>query len=118
MGETETIWDNLNPDFQKSFTLDFIFEMRQEFRIEVRDMDNKEGTKWDYLGAVEFEMGKLIGAKNNQLILQLSDKGKNTGTVVIRSEKVARNNDILTLYLKCTDIQGFGACSAKKPFIV
>ena len=26
IGETEIVWDNLNPDFAKSFAIDFIFE--------------------------------------------------------------------------------------------
>lgn len=80
-------------------------------------MDNKEGTKWESLGSAEFEMGKLIGAKNNQIIMDLMEKGKKMGSVVVRSEKVARKNDVFTLNFSCSGVKGFGFCSSKKPFI-
>ena len=39
--KTEIIWDNLNPDFSKSFVLDYIFEVTQTFKIEVVDIDDE-----------------------------------------------------------------------------
>lgn len=40
LGRTETIDDNSNPNFQKSFIIDYSFQTRQEFQIEVRDDDD------------------------------------------------------------------------------
>jgi hypothetical protein len=50
VGETEIVWDNLNPDFHKSFVVDFIFERRQIFKVSVVDVDNQAGTKFESLG--------------------------------------------------------------------
>ena len=33
IGRTETVMDNLNPNFRKSFLLDYIFETKQEIRF-------------------------------------------------------------------------------------
>lgn len=117
IGETETIWDNLNPDFQKSFIVDFIFEKKQTFKVEARDLDNESGKTWDALGSVEFQMGKLIGAKGSMLILELKHKRKNMGKLIIRAEKVSRKNDILTFDFFLSGLSGFGICSSEKPFI-
>ena len=38
--KTEIIWDDLNPDFAKSFILDYIFEVQQTFKVEVVDVSN------------------------------------------------------------------------------
>lgn len=37
-GRTETIWDNLNPEFAKHFIMEYHFEMQQKLRFEVYDI--------------------------------------------------------------------------------
>lgn len=69
--KTEQIQDNLNPDFTKSLLVDFIFETHQFFKIECRDIDNNSGSDYDELGCCEFELGHLMGCRNNMLILDL-----------------------------------------------
>ena len=83
-----------------------------------RDLDNEAGTSWDELGETTFEMGKLIGSANSMLILPLMYRGKKMGNLIVRAEKVARKNDILTLNFGCRDMTGFGFCSSPKPFLV
>ena len=39
VGRTETIWNNLNPDFVNSFHLDYYFEEIQPLKFEVYDND-------------------------------------------------------------------------------
>ena len=51
MGRTETIQNNLNPNFTKSFVIDFLFESRQDIRFDVFDDDGK-GNDDDYIGYV------------------------------------------------------------------
>ena len=109
--------DNANPDFQKSFVQDFIFEKRQFFKVEARDIDSRNNGNYDALGSVQFEMGKLIGSVNNMLILDLKKNGAKMGSLIVRAEKVARKNDIFTLNFNCRNVTGFGLCSSLKPFI-
>ena len=39
-GRTEIMWDNLNPDFERKFQLDYHFELHQELRFSVYDIDS------------------------------------------------------------------------------
>ena len=71
---TELISDNLNPDFTRSLVVDFIFEMHQFFKIECRDVDNDSGTSYDPLGTCEFELGELMGSRNNMVLMDLMCK--------------------------------------------
>jgi hypothetical protein len=118
IGDTETIQNNLNPDFSKSFQVDFIFERRQEFKISVVDVDDASGKSFDPLGSTTFEMGQLIGSSNNTLILQLIENGVNQGSVIVRSEKVANlNNDILNMQFSLANVPKPGLCSSGKFFL-
>lgn len=61
VGRTETINDNLNPNFKKTFLIDYVFEVVQPIRFEVRDDD---GNASELIGSVETTVGTLFGAKN------------------------------------------------------
>ena len=102
----------------KSFIVDFIFEKKQLFKVVARDLDQAAGTSWDDLGETTFEMGKLIGSANSMLILELKHNGKKMGNLIVRAEKVARKNDILTMNWKLSGLTGFGFCGGQKPFIM
>jgi hypothetical protein len=117
---TEKIFDNLNPDFAKSIVLDYIFEIDQQFKVECIDDDGNG--KFDFIGEATFELGELMGSKNNLLILPLiHDKKtmKKGGKLIVRSEEVSQNNESVTFHLKCSglDYQSFWG-SAGTPFMV
>ena len=87
IGQTETVKDNLNPNFAKSIMVEFIFEVKQNIRFEVWDYDSP--TSAEFLGAADSQVGAIVGAKNNSLILDLHNKsGKPCGKIIIRVEKV------------------------------
>jgi hypothetical protein len=62
-------------------------------------------------------MGRLIGSNNGMLIEPLLEKGKNMGNVIIRSEKVASNNDILYMDYRMNEVNTGGFCSSGKVFV-
>jgi|JI61114C2RNA_FD_contig_101_49470_length_1327_multi_2_in_0_out_0_3 Ca2+-dependent lipid-binding protein len=78
--------NDLNPNFAKSFVVDYIFETRQELRFEVYDEDDKKND--DLIGIVDVTLGALAGAKNQASILTLLNKGKDMGKLIVRCEKV------------------------------
>ena len=117
VGKTEVIKDNLNPDFTKSFILDFVFETKQPLKVEVIDIDNESGTKFEFVGEAEFTLGELVGSVKGGLMKDLLDKGKKGGKVLMRAEKVSRSNDLLTLRFNVSDIGSYGMCSGKVSFI-
>ena len=84
IGRTETIDNNLNPNFVKSFTLDYIFEVKQELFFEVFDYD--DGKNDDFIGSVRTTLGAIAGAKNQTCFLNLegNKKNKNPGKLIVR----------------------------------
>ena len=82
VGETEEIKDNLNPDFKTTIKVDYIFESKQVIKFTVFDEDGKG--KEEHLGTVVTEVGKLVGAKDQVTTLDLDDKGKPGGKIIIR----------------------------------
>lgn len=116
LGETETIWNNLNPDFATSFKVEFIFEKKQYFKIEARDLDNKAGTKWDSLGQAEFELGKVIASVESTLEVELTHEknGKKMGVLVVKAEKANMGSSQFHLDLKIGGIQN-GCSIFEKP---
>ncbi|OUM60202.1 hypothetical protein PIROE2DRAFT_21121 [Piromyces sp. E2] len=68
IGSTETIMDNANPEFAKSFVFDYYFECIQNLRIIIMDMDEKcvNMEDNDYIGYVDLSIGDMItSAKEN-----------------------------------------------------
>jgi hypothetical protein len=57
VGRTETINNDLNPNFKKYFMAEYIFEMKQECRFEVWDDD---GGSADLIGYAETTIGKIM----------------------------------------------------------
>jgi Ca2+-dependent lipid-binding protein len=94
LGRTETVPNNLNPNFTKTFTLDYIFESRQDIKFDVFDDDSK-GDNDDYLGTVETTVGALMGARGQTSILDLKNPSKSNepaGKLVVRCEKLIDSN--------------------------
>ena len=54
--------NNLNPDFQTSFTVAYYFEREQKFKFEFQDVDNTSGSSYDHIGEIVVSMGQLMGA--------------------------------------------------------
>jgi hypothetical protein len=55
-------------------------------------------------------MGTLIGSSKNTLILELIEKSKTMGSLIVRSEKVDTNNDIMTFTFGLKGVQAGGFC--------
>ena len=93
LGKTETKNNNLNPDFTKSFPVDYVFESRQDIRFDVFD-DDGNGDQDDFIGYVETTVGALMGARSQTSILDLkNDKSQvQNGKLVIRCEKLTDSN--------------------------
>lgn len=81
VGRTETVSNNLNPTFSRSFTIDYIFESKQDIMFEVLDDD---GGNDDHIGTVATTVGALMGSKNQTSILEIHSKGKSQGKLIVR----------------------------------
>lgn len=83
----------MNPNFQKTFVIDFIFEQAQPIKFEVVDVDGKNS--FDLIGNYETTVGKLMGSKNQTMIGDLKNKsGKFGGKLVLRAERVSQSQNL------------------------
>jgi hypothetical protein len=56
------IKDNLNPDFEKSFIIEYYFERHQYIKFEVQDGNNASGNA-ELIGIIETTVGTIVGSK-------------------------------------------------------
>ena len=66
LGRTEVVWDNLNPEFEKKFVLEFDFAVHQILRFTMYDVDNERRnlTCHDFLGQVCISLGEIVAAQS------------------------------------------------------
>jgi hypothetical protein len=60
-GRTENVKNSLDPDFAKSFSVDYMFEEVQNVKVAVYDIDNSTAnlSDDDFLGQVECTLGQV-----------------------------------------------------------
>lgn len=113
---TETIQDNLNPNFVKSFIYDYIFEIQQHVKFEVWDYDSP--TSSDFIGEAQTTIGKIVGSKNQTLILDLKDnKQKYGGKIILRADKINQCNDSIYMGIQVKNIVNSRWFSKGNPFL-
>ena len=91
IGVSEKVGDTLNPDFSTNFKVFYHFEFKTYFEVEIWDVDNN--SKDDFLGKAKFELGEVIGNRQEALKISLLDKkGKKTKSIVlVKFEKVYKS---------------------------
>ncbi len=100
IGETETIKNNLNPEFKNSVRVEYYFSDYQEVKICVVDDDNQKSnnSNGDSLGIVETTMAELV--KTNEHKFPLNKKGE----LYVRIEPIGNNRDIHRFVLAAKDL--------------
>ncbi|WAR26495.1 CPNE8-like protein [Mya arenaria] len=88
-GRTETIQDNLNPDFVKKFVINYFFEESQKLKFELYDVDSKSAklSDHDFLGRMECTLGEVVAA-GGDFQRPLIGQGKNCGKIICRAEEL------------------------------
>ncbi|XP_074549331.1 copine-3-like isoform X2 [Halichoeres trimaculatus] len=94
IGRTEKIKNCLNPQFSKTFVIDYYFEMVQKLRFELYDIDSENSSLHDadFLGELECTLGQIVSSKKLTRPLAMKDKrpaGK--GTITICAEERTDN---------------------------
>lgn len=92
VGSTERQNNNLNPDFQRSFTIKFCFERKQPIKFEVID-DDGNGS-FDMIGSTETTLGTIMGTKGQTFLaeLQVPNKKGSRGKIVVRADSIKDSN--------------------------
>lgn len=113
IGQTEVIWDCLNPDFVKNFIIDYHFEEQKYLFFKVFDanIENGREVKGLQLGEVECTLGEVVGAKGQQVIksLRLPGEKRSTGNIIVRVEEVNTiNNDEVQIIFRAKNLPNMG----------
>ena len=94
IGRTETVWDNLNPEFSRKITLTYMFEQRQQLRFELYDIDSDSTdlSKHDFLGRLDVTLGEIVATSSFQHFVRPLSDGPKQGiqaTIKILAEEVS-----------------------------
>ncbi|OMJ84958.1 hypothetical protein SteCoe_13867 [Stentor coeruleus] len=115
IGQTEVIWDNLNPDFIKNFILDYYFEEQKYLLFKVFDanIENGREVKGLQIGEVECTLAEIVGAKGQQIIktLHLLGERRSTGNIILRVEEASSiNNDEVSITFSAKNLEDQSCC--------
>lgn len=97
VGRTETIKNDPNPFFKTAIDMPFIFEEHQHLRVIVEDED---GSVDDIIGIADFEMAHVISARERGLVLDIYDKGRKSGKVTIKFQKIGKESHEFFMHLR------------------
>lgn len=88
-GRTEAIEETANPNFVKTFLVEYVFEVQQHVKFQL----TTQGTSQN-LGSVQTTIGAIVGAKNQTLICELKDeKGDFRGKIAFRCDKAQNSSE-------------------------
>ena len=93
LGQTETIYDNLNPEFVQKVRVDFHFEQNDRYKVEVYDSDDdksKNLSNHDFIGAYEFTLHEVVTSRDQSLTKPLTNPNRSKpGDITITGEEMA-----------------------------
>ena len=108
IASTETINDNLNPDFEQALVIPYFFEKRQDLKFEIVD-DDGSGS-YDLIGSIETTMGAVMGAKKQMFESPLQANGSsNRGKIIVRAEAVQSSNFCARFRLRWQNLNNLSA---------
>lgn len=94
LGMTEVIMDNLNPAWVKSFDVQYHFEKRENYKVEVYDVDDMNNLNnikgHDYVGGCEFSVHEVVTGRDQTLARPLENQSRTagqSGTIKITGEE-------------------------------
>eukprot|EP00003_Mantamonas_plastica_P007378 TRINITY_DN1618_c3_g1_i1.p1 TRINITY_DN1618_c3_g1~~TRINITY_DN1618_c3_g1_i1.p1 ORF type:complete len:675 (+),score=235.02 TRINITY_DN1618_c3_g1_i1:227-2026(+) len=88
-GRTETVQDSLNPDFATGFRINYRFEMAQEVKFVLVDVDDPKGSieDQDYIGEAAFKLTEVLKSR----------EGHVTKDLISAKKKTAKKNGLITV---------------------
>jgi len=101
IGRTEVVKDNLNPEFNKKFIVDYSFEERQPVKFEIYDWDadSHKLSVHDFLGRCETTLGSIVSSQGQCFASVLKDlpTANKSSKVFITAEELEINKELVTI---------------------
>ena len=83
LGVTEVIMDNLSPTWVKSFDVEYHFERRDVYKVEVYDVDDESNLMnfkgHDFVGSLEFSVHEVVTGRDQTLARPLVNTARAVG---------------------------------------
>ncbi|CAB4000096.1 copine-3-like isoform X1, partial [Paramuricea clavata] len=118
-GRTERVGNNLNPEFSKTITINYYFEMVQKLKFIVYDVDNETVQLGDddFLGSMECTLGQIVSKKNYTEKLTIKNK-QTAGTITIVAEEINESNEIVQLVFHGKSLDKKDLLGKSDPYLV
>lgn len=99
LGPTETIFNNLNPNFVKTFQVNYFFEKKQILHIEIFDYNETEPA---LMGFIDIALNKLLTSPKQVVTDTIKTASeKSAGTIIVRADTVADSNHEVDAKIYC-----------------
>lgn len=116
IGRTESIRDNLNPEWVKKFLINYSFETIQKLKFEVWDLDPTED---EFLGAFHTTLAEVVAFSGRQFIGQLSGvSNRDCGQIIIVTEEVSSCKKTIEMQFAAKNLVKKLWFCANDPFLV
>ncbi len=101
IGRTEVVTDNLNPEWERKFVVNYSFEERQEVKFEVYDSDSDTLTleNHDFLGRCETTLGTVVSSGREFVAVLKDGPRMNNGKIVVVGEELESNKETIKMQL-------------------
>ena len=101
VGRTETIRDDLNPEWHRKFVVNYSFEERQEVKFEIYDSDEASNRldSHDFLGRCETTLGTIVSSGREFVSVLREGPRSNAGKVFVIAEELEINKEVVTMQL-------------------
>lgn len=117
IARTETIDDNLNPEWVTKVIVNYNFETTQKMKFDVRDQDI--GGLYESLGIFETTLSDIAAYSGGQFIAKLKgSSNRNYGEMIIVSEEVSSCKQILEIVFRAENLRKLLWFRNNDPFLV
>ena len=117
IGKTETIKNSLSPKWTTGFTVDFFFEMKQEFMVSIYDDDGKGPAGDDCLGTVLFQLAHVVSTGQNATGFKVKIAGGDGFLFIIAQQlSTAGRRDTVTMQFAGRDLKKMDTVGQSDPY--
>lgn len=120
-GRTEVIWNDLNPNWVKFFTIMYVFEIKQPLLFKVYDIDgdDKNLNKQTLIGELQIDLSTIVSSETAIEKPLTNEKGKeNLGMLCITPEQVENCSSIVKFQIVGEKIKKVRSIGSPKLFYI
>jgi hypothetical protein len=118
---TEVIWNNLNPEWVKFFSIMYVFEVRQPLLFRVYDVDseNQNLSKQDFIGEIQVELSQIVSnPEPSNFVLRNPKYSKDRGTLIVTAEQAENTASIVEGQFTALNLKKMSFLLSNDPFFV